>query len=181
MACTWVLTLETKAAQAVQGISWHASFVGEASAAGADDSKLDGFQRQLHTSRQKNKFSRARVNVRCVVDEALPFVRIKQRPCGLMDKALVFGTKDCRFESCQGHARFKKKHKAQPARGHTQHGALWHFGPSSHCLPLLAWSLSTAPWCTEPWRQLACTLSRALEAKAAQAVQRHQLGQQLRA
>ena len=24
-------------------------------------------------------------------------------PCGLMDKALVFGTKDCRFESCQGH------------------------------------------------------------------------------
>ena len=26
-----------------------------------------------------------------------------ERPCGLMDKALVFGTKDCRFESCQGH------------------------------------------------------------------------------
>ena len=25
------------------------------------------------------------------------------RPCGLMDKALVFRTKDCRFESCQGH------------------------------------------------------------------------------
>ena len=25
-----------------------------------------------------------------------------QWPCGLMDKALVFGTKDCRFESCQG-------------------------------------------------------------------------------
>ena len=25
------------------------------------------------------------------------------RPCGLMDKALVFGTKDCRLESCQGH------------------------------------------------------------------------------
>ena len=24
------------------------------------------------------------------------------RPCGLMDKALVFGTQDCRFESCQG-------------------------------------------------------------------------------
>ena len=23
-------------------------------------------------------------------------------PCGLMDKALVFGTKDCRFESCPG-------------------------------------------------------------------------------
>ena len=27
------------------------------------------------------------------------------RPCGLMDKALVLGTKDCRFESCQGHFR----------------------------------------------------------------------------
>ena len=26
-----------------------------------------------------------------------------KRPCGLMDKALVFGTKDCRLESCQGH------------------------------------------------------------------------------
>lgn len=25
-------------------------------------------------------------------------------PCGLMDKALVLGTKDCRFESCQGQA-----------------------------------------------------------------------------
>ena len=25
-------------------------------------------------------------------------------PCGLMDKALVFGTKDCRFESFQGQA-----------------------------------------------------------------------------
>ncbi len=26
-----------------------------------------------------------------------------RRPCGLMDKALVFGTKDCWFESCQAH------------------------------------------------------------------------------
>ena len=104
MACTWVLTLETKAAQAVQGISWHASFVGEASAAGADDSKLDGLRRQLRSPRHKNKFSKARINARSVVNRALPFVRMKQRPCGLTDKALVFGTKDCRFESCQGHA-----------------------------------------------------------------------------
>jgi hypothetical protein len=29
--------------------------------------------------------------------------QFRDRPCGLMDKALVFGTKDCRFESCQGH------------------------------------------------------------------------------
>ena len=27
------------------------------------------------------------------------------RPCGLMDKALVLGTKDSRFECCQGHFR----------------------------------------------------------------------------
>ena len=27
-----------------------------------------------------------------------------KRSCGLMDKALVFGTKDCRFESCQDHS-----------------------------------------------------------------------------
>ena len=31
-------------------------------------------------------------------------VAVMQWPCGLMDKALVFGTKDCRLESCQGHA-----------------------------------------------------------------------------
>ena len=31
-------------------------------------------------------------------------VHAARRPCGLMDKALFFGTKDCRFESCQGHA-----------------------------------------------------------------------------
>ena len=105
-ACTWLLTLETKAAQAVQGISWHTSFVGEVSAACADNSKLDGLQRQLRSPRHKNKFSKARVNVRFVVNLALPSARKKQRPCGLMDKALVFGTKDCRFESCQGHALF---------------------------------------------------------------------------
>ena len=33
-------------------------------------------------------------------------------PCGLMDKALVFGTKDCRFESCQGHFHIVRSHLA---------------------------------------------------------------------
>jgi hypothetical protein len=33
-----------------------------------------------------------------------------RRPCGLMDKALVLGTKDCRFESCQGHNSFVALH-----------------------------------------------------------------------
>ena len=33
----------------------------------------------------------------------LGYTRAYMGPCGLMDKALVFGTKDCRFESCQGH------------------------------------------------------------------------------
>ena len=37
-------------------------------------------------------------------DQLLMLVREPVKgPCGLMDKALVFGTKDCRFESCQGH------------------------------------------------------------------------------
>ena len=39
-------------------------------------------------------------------------------PCGLMDKALVFGTKDCRFESCQGHvvaAQFSANHMPEAA------------------------------------------------------------------
>ena len=38
-----------------------------------------------------------------VVVEYFYFAQCITRPCGLMDKALVFGTKDCRFESCQGH------------------------------------------------------------------------------
>ena len=42
----------------------------------------------------------ARLPRRRSASRPLPFVT---RPCGLMDKALVFGTKDCRFESCQGH------------------------------------------------------------------------------
>ena len=29
--------------------------------------------------------------------------RISEGSCGLMDKALVLGTKDCKFESCQDH------------------------------------------------------------------------------
>ena len=32
-----------------------------------------------------------------------------KRLCGLMDKALVFGTKYCRLESCQGHAARKAR------------------------------------------------------------------------
>ena len=35
----------------------------------------------------------------------MKFSNSYRRPCGLMDKALVLGTKDCRFESCQGQTR----------------------------------------------------------------------------
>ena len=38
-------------------------------------------------------------------------------PCGLMDKALVFGTKDCRFESCQGHTPLSWLSDADVVRG----------------------------------------------------------------
>ena len=47
---------------------------------------------------------------------------IFRRPCGLMDKALVSGTKDCRFESCQGHVYslcMPLPHQVP------QHGATW--------------------------------------------------------
>ena len=58
------------------------------------------------TAPTKNKLSKSRTNARFVVTRGFPYVQTNQRPCGLMDKALVFGTKDCRFESCQGHTRF---------------------------------------------------------------------------
>ena len=45
-------------------------------------------------------------------------------PCGLMDKALVFGTKDCRLESCQGHACAFVGPAACP-----RHAARCHLGP----------------------------------------------------
>ena len=35
--------------------------------------------------------------------------RAQYWPCGLMDKALLFGSKDCRFESCQGQDFLKSK------------------------------------------------------------------------
>ena len=38
-------------------------------------------------------------------------------PCGLMDKALVFGTKDCRFESCQGQEQCQKRAASAIALG----------------------------------------------------------------
>ena len=45
-------------------------------------------------------------------------------PCGLMDKALVFGSKDCRPESCQGHACACVGPAACP-----RHAARCHLGP----------------------------------------------------
>ena len=53
-----------------------------------------------------------------------------------MDKALVFGTKDCRFKSCQGHWTIHTRQKTQ-----TQ----WLSARSSGCWPLLVWRLRAAP------------------------------------
>ena len=50
--------------------------------------------------RQTLRISSLMAAKRCPLDQGL---RRMHWPCGLMDKALVFGTKDCRFESCQGH------------------------------------------------------------------------------
>ena len=43
------------------------------------------------------------VDIFCLHALVIKGIDDTQWPCGLMDKALVFGTKDCRFESCQGH------------------------------------------------------------------------------
>ena len=47
----------------------------------------------------------------------MPIASYASRPCGLMDKALVFGTKDCRFESCQGHCVAIRRQTVVPAFG----------------------------------------------------------------
>ena len=52
--------------------------------------------------------SRAAASTQCGEGSSKIFLidMITMRSCGLMDKALVFGTKDCRFESCQDHIFF---------------------------------------------------------------------------
>ena len=57
-------------------------------------------------------------------------------PCGLMDKALVFGTKDCRFESCQGQegpcARARGLHRARCGLRQPQRPPLTRTGAEVH-------------------------------------------------
>ena len=54
--------------------------------------------------------------------------------CGLMDKALVFGTKDCRFESCQDHLTCPVTQRPGPA--YPGSGLAWTtWGLSSSCPP----------------------------------------------
>ena len=50
-----------------------------------------------------------------------------RRPCGLMDKALVFGTKDCRLESCQDQGVGK-------ARGSSVTDAAWADAGAQHAI-----------------------------------------------
>ena len=65
-----------------------------------------------------------------------------QRPCGLMDKALVFGTKDCRFESCQGHfwsfriysLRDRTYNQSNLLRSSQAQHKLWTFIQPSECV-----------------------------------------------
>ena len=72
-------------------------------------------------------------------------------PCGLMDKALVFGTKDCRFESCQGHACWP--HAVDAAA--TGPGRALCFGPFHSAFAILFFSGG-------PWRALTPSTSRLL-------------------
>ena len=61
-----------------------------------------------------------------------------RRPCGLMDKALVFGTKDCRLESCQGH--MSGWHRANPS-AKLGLGACWRQAPRMSVKPAGLYSL----------------------------------------
>ena len=66
-------------------------------------------------------------------------------PCGLMDKALVFGTKDCRFESCLGQIDVPYKCMLRPwirSRG----GVAW----AGACLADGARARVLAPTCDAP-------------------------------
>ena len=64
-----------------------------------------------------------------------------------MDKALVFGTKDCRFESCQGHA-----HRQKVAAGGNQARAPFVPRTSSTVFDLACASacMSRGRWSSEP-------------------------------
>ena len=57
--------------------------------------------RRLWTAPNETRAAAVRYSHRCTLSLSLSLSL--KRPCGLMDKALVFGTKDCRLESCQGH------------------------------------------------------------------------------
>ena len=58
---------------AVQGINWHTSFVGEASAAGAADSKLHGLERQLRSPLQKTSSPSQGPMLALLLTELFPF------------------------------------------------------------------------------------------------------------
>ena len=64
----------------------------------------------LHYMRHRSRTSqmlRARLPVSRAACKRHVWLQHRCRSCGLMDKALVFGTKDCRFESCQDQAKVK--------------------------------------------------------------------------
>ena len=80
---------------------------------------------------------------------------LNQWPCGLMDKALVFGTKDCRFESCQGQVQVTMG-AAHGVSQHTPHTLWWspHSATQVHCLPSVKlaadWWMGGWPPCPAP-------------------------------
>ena len=66
VTCTRVLHWKPRRHKPCRGIGWHTSFVGEASAAGADDSKLDAPPASAaQPPVQRINFSKSRINVPC--------------------------------------------------------------------------------------------------------------------
>ena len=78
---------------------WPAGLMDKASVCEAGDSRFDSWAGHCCYA----ECAKCRIcNKVYEVSVSGSLVRKIERPCGLMDTALVFGTKDCRFESCQG-------------------------------------------------------------------------------
>ena len=76
--------------------------------------------------------------------------------CGLWEKALVVGTKDCRFESCQGHFGLRFAPRAATAR---ERGSFWKLTcVISHCLRRTPLAANSQNVCSQRLQaELPCT------------------------
>ena len=80
--------------------------------------------------------------------------KLCKRSCGLMDKALVFGTKDCRLESCQDHMRSCSSCSSAGSLHHLQQQAMtWQALCCDGQLRRCSGITSALHACGRPWAQ----------------------------